>query len=157
MIVQTLMRLMIGITLLAGVTTANAQRFQPNRMPYSIEGYWTTVDDKTDRVRSIVKIWERNGVVYGRIQKIFKQAGDTGICSNCPGRFRNKPILGLTIVWGLERTEPRVWSGGEILDPKSGKIYRVKMTLSPDGRRLEVRGYLGFTLFGRTQYWYRRR
>lgn len=120
-------------------------------------GTWTTIDDKTKRERSIVRIWESNGVVYGRIVKVFKQPGDTGFCQNCPGEFKDKPTKGLRLLWGLRKTGERTWDGGRIIDPKIGKIYRAKITVSPDGKKLFVRGYIGFSLLGRTQTWLRRR
>lgn len=118
-------------------------------------GQWTTIDDKTKSARSVVKISERNGQISGTILKVYKQAGDTGICKKCPGNFKNKPIKGLTFMWGLKKTGDRTWSGGQILDPKSGKIYRAKATLSKDGKTLKVRGYVGISLLGRTQTWRR--
>lgn len=123
---------------------------------HSPVGSWTTIDDETNKPRSIMRIWERKGILYGRIQKIFKQSGDTGICSRCPGGFKNKPILGMDIIWDLRKTGDNVWSDGQILDPHSGKIYRVMLTLSNDGKSLRARGYIGFSLLGRTQIWYRR-
>jgi uncharacterized protein (DUF2147 family) len=47
------------------------------------------------------------------------------------------------------------YQGGEILDPENGKVYRVKMNLQDRGRTLHVRGFIGFSLFGRTQIWIR--
>lgn len=120
-------------------------------------GMWTTIDDKTKRPRSVVRIWESNGVVYGRIVKVFKQPGDTGICQNCPGEFKDQPTKGLRLLWGLKRTGERTWDGGRIIDPKIGKIYRAKITVAPDGKTLQLRGYIGFSLLGRTQTWHRRR
>lgn len=119
-------------------------------------GYWTTIDDKTKKARSVVRITERNGVLFGGIVNVFKQPGDTGFCQNCPGRFKGKPVKGLQIMWGLKQSSPTVWSGGNIIDPKVGKIYRVKVTMMPNGKQLKVRGYIGVSLFGRNQIWYRR-
>ena len=154
MIAQCINRLLLATVLFLCVSNASAG---PNTQDFrSVVGYWTTVDDNTGKVRSIIRIWENHGVIYGRIEKVFKQPGDTGICSLCPGQFRNKPILGLTILWGLEKTGQNVWSGGEILDPKKGNIYRLILTLENQGRLIRARGYVGFSLFGRTQNWYRR-
>ena len=119
-------------------------------------GYWTTIDDKTNKARSIIRITERNGLLSGQVIKVFKQPGDVGFCHNCPGRFKGKPVKGLNIMWGLKSEGSNVWSGGSIIDPKIGKIYRVKMTLMPNGKQLKVRGYIGISLFGRNQIWHRR-
>jgi uncharacterized protein (DUF2147 family) len=148
--------IVIGLFLVLSMSGVYAAPSKAVDYANSPAGLWTTIDDKTNQVRSIIRVWESNGVYYGRIEKIFKQPGDTGICSSCPGNFRNKPILGLTIIWGLKRTGDRVWSGGQILDPHNGKVYRVMLTLSNDGRSLRARGYIGFSVFGRTQNWYRR-
>lgn len=155
MIAQHLCRVLISIMLSMSLSCAFAETTKPTARLDSVTGYWTTVDDKTGKVRSIMHLWENRGVIYGRIEKIFKQPGDTGICSKCPGQFRNKPILGLAIIWGLEKTGDHVWSGGQILDPHNGKVYRVMLTLANDGKSLRARGYIGFSLFGRTQNWYR--
>lgn len=124
--------------------------------PLSPTGYWTTIDDKTNKARSVIRIAERNGELSGRIINVFKQPGDIGFCHNCPGRFKGRPVKGLQIIWGLKRESANVWSGGNIIDPSEGKIYRVKMTLMPDGKQLSVRAYIGISLFGRTQTWHRR-
>ncbi len=119
-------------------------------------GKWTTVSDKTGKARSVVRIYQSKGVLYGKILKVYKQPGDQGTCINCPGKLKNKPIVGLRMMWGMKPDGRNEWSGGHILDPKPGKVYKCKMTLSPDGKTLKVRGYIGFSLLGRTQTWYRK-
>lgn len=116
-------------------------------------GQWTTIDDKTGAKRAIVNISESGGVLNGVIVKVYPQAGDTGICQKCPGSFKDKKIQGIRFLWGLKSEGNNEWSGGSILDPKSGKIYKAKMTL--DGNKLHVRGYVGVSLLGRTQTWVR--
>lgn len=120
-------------------------------------GTWVTIDDKTHKQRSIIKITSRKGKLYGRIIQVFKQPGDTGFCRNCKGQFKDKPVKGLQIMWDLKETSDGVWDDGHILDPKNGKVYNVKLTLSPNGKRLNVRGYVGFSLLGRTQVWHRKK
>ena len=116
-------------------------------------GKWTTIDDQTGKKRSIVELSVQGDTLNGRIVKVYPQPGDTGICSKCPGAFKDKKILGLTFVWGLKDQGNGVWSGGSILDPKTGKIYKVKMTV--EGNKLLVRGFIGVSLLGRTQTWVR--
>ncbi|MFI4917996.1 MAG: DUF2147 domain-containing protein [Legionellales bacterium] len=116
-------------------------------------GIWTTVDEKTGEKRAIVDLKISNGTLNGTITKIFHQAGDTGICSKCPGAFKDKKIEGIEFVWGLKDQGEGVWNEGSILDPKTGKIYKAKMTL--EGNKLYVRGYIGVSLLGRTQTWVR--
>lgn len=116
-------------------------------------GTWTTIDDKTGQKRAVVNISVSGGTLNGSIVKVFPQPGDTGICSKCPGAFKDKKIQGLGIVWGLKDQGNGVWSGGSILDPKTGKIYKAKITV--EGNKLYVRGYVGVSMLGRTQVWVR--
>ena len=119
-------------------------------------GAWKTVDDQKGDVRSIVKIEEKNGELSATVQKTFPRPGEDADpkCDKCPDDFKDKPIIGLRFMWGL-KGQGQDWDGGRILDPDNGKIYRVKLHLSDDGKTLEVRGYLGFSMFGRTQKWHR--
>ncbi len=116
-------------------------------------GNWTTIDDKTGKKRSLVHLSVEDGELSGKILHVYAEAGDTGICKLCPGTFKNKPIKNLTFLWGLKENPDGSWSGGEILDPKSGKIYHARMTQKGD--KLYVRGYVGVPLLGRTQIWTR--
>src|SRR4029450_10476234 len=119
-------------------------------------GLWKTIDDKTGMERSLVRIAENNGVFEGKGEKIFQQPAEapSHLCKKCDGERKDKPILGMTFLWGLKKDGDQ-YSGGEILDPKNGKIYRAKMRLTEGGRKLEVRGYIGLSLFGRSQTWLR--
>jgi len=119
-------------------------------------GVWKTIDDETGKERSIVRIAEVNGELQGVVEQIFDQPGDDPkhLCDKCKGERKDKPIVGMTILWGLKQ-HGREWSGGEILDPKKGKIYRCKLTPSEDGRQLNVRGFIGVSLIGRSQIWHR--
>lgn len=122
-------------------------------MAASPAGTWTTIDDKTGAKRAVVSLSVSGGMLSGTIVKVYPQAGDTGMCNNCPGAFKGKKVQGLGFVWGLKDQGNGVWSGGSILDPKTGKIYKAKMTL--DGNKLYVRGYVGVSALGRTQTWVR--
>ncbi len=119
-------------------------------------GVWKTIDDKTKKERSIVRITEVNGEFKGVVEKVFDQPGDdpAHLCKDCKDERKDKPIVGMTILWGLKK-DGGTWAGGEILDPKNGKIYRCKMTLGEDGKTLNVRGFIGISLIGRSQVWYR--
>ncbi len=118
-----------------------------------VSGTWTTIDDKTGKKRAVVQISESGGSLSGTIVKVFPQPGDTGICSKCPGGFKGKKIQGIRFVWGLKKTGDNEWTGGHILDPKTGKVYRAKITMK--GNKLYVRGYVGISILGRTQVWVR--
>ena len=119
-------------------------------------GTWRSIDDKTKLERSIIRITEENGELKGVVEKVFDQPGDdpAHLCKDCKGERKDKPIVGMTILSGMKK-EGDAWAGGEILDPKNGKTYRCKMTLSEDGKSLKVRGFIGISLIGRTQTWHR--
>lgn len=119
----------------------------------SPQGSWTTFDDKTGEKRAVVRLSILDGVLSGKILKVYPKPGDRGICAKCPGQFKDKPIEGLRFVWGLREHGDGMWAGGRILDPKTGKIYHVK--LSVKGDKLYVRGYVGMSMLGRTQIWRR--
>lgn len=123
-------------------------------MGHSPEGRWITIDDKTGEKRAVVKLALSGSTLNGRIVKVYPQKGDTGICSKCPGQFKDKPIKGIAFIWGLTKEKDHdVWSGGSILDPKTGKIYRAKVSFNHS--KLNVRGYIGISAIGRTQTWIR--
>ena len=118
-------------------------------------GTWKTIDDETHEPRAIVEISEHDGALTGRIVKLFRKPGEDPAphCTPCSGERHDQPVLGMTILWNLHR-DGDTWSGGEILDPEEGKTYRCKLHVADDGT-LEVRGYIGVSLLGRTQVWQR--
>jgi len=122
----------------------------------SVVGKWKTVDDKTGIVKSIIEITEADGLYKAHVIKLLdpEYAGTNPVCELCKGEKKNKPILGLEIMWNLVKDNAQKWSGGKILDPENGKIYGCKLSLEND-ETLKVRGYLGFAALGRNQYWYR--
>lgn len=125
----------------------------PLSFAQSAAGTWTTIDDKTGQKRAVVRIDESGNNLSGTIISVYAQKGDTGLCNNCPGAFKDKPVKGLQFLWGLKKQGDNEWSDGQILDPKTGKIYRAKVTLK--GNKLYVRGYIGVSVLGRTQVWVR--
>lgn len=119
-------------------------------------GKWKTVDDKTGIAKSIIEITEANGLYKAHVIELLdpEYAGTNPVCELCKGDKKNKPILGLEIMWNLEKDSSKKWSGGKILDPENGKTYGCKLSLE-DEDTLKVRGYLGFAALGRNQFWYR--
>jgi uncharacterized protein (DUF2147 family) len=117
---------------------------------------WKTIDDKTGKPRAIVKFSEHNGSLSGTVQNLVDKDA-TKVCTNCSGSLKNKPVVGLTIVHGLKPVsgDSRSYDNGSILDPKTGKTYKLKGTLSNDGKVFNLRGYLGLSLLGRNQTWQR--
>jgi uncharacterized protein (DUF2147 family) len=119
-------------------------------------GLWKTIDDNTGRPRGLVRIREVNGQYEGKVERIFPKPGEepNPNCEKCEGSRRNQPVMGMTILWGLTK-QGEEYQGGEILDPENGKVYRARMKLIDNGQKLDVRGFIGFSLFGRSQIWLR--
>jgi uncharacterized protein (DUF2147 family) len=138
--------------LLAAALLVTARAFAADASP---AGTWKTVDDKTDQPKSIVEITEANGELAGKVKEVLQSdQGPNPICKECEGERKNQPVTGMTIIWGMKK-DGEEWSGGKILDPKNGKIYGCKMHLTDGGQKLEVRGFIGFSLLGRSQVWER--
>lgn len=115
-------------------------------------GKWKTIDDETGEERSIVDIFQKNGKVYGKVVKLIRVPGEDPdpVCTECDNsddRF-NKKIIGMEILRDMERSGDE-YSGGHILDPKNGRVYRCSIWV--EGNELKVRGYWG--PFYRTQTW----
>ncbi len=117
-------------------------------------GVWKTIDDTTGEAKSYVTITEDNGTFAGTISKILDPAKQESICTKCEGERKDQQIEGMTILWGME-TQGDKYDDGKIIDPESGKIYSANMKLLDDGNKLVVRGYIGFSLIGRSQTWER--
>lgn len=122
----------------------------------SVTGKWKTIDDETGKPKSIVEIYQEGDTLKGRIADLIDPSEPNPLCKECPGDKKDKPIRGLEIMWGLKEKEPgEEWGDGEILDPKKGKTYRCRLRLKDNGGKLEVRGFIGFALIGRSQTWLR--
>ena len=119
-------------------------------------GLWRTIDDKSGKEKSLVRVTESNGQLQLTIEKIFREPGEepNPLCDKCPGEKKNKPVIGMQIGNGLKK-DGDVWSGGEILDPQNGKTYKCKVWLEDKGKKLNVRGFIGVSVLGRTQVWVR--
>ena len=119
-------------------------------------GLWKTFSDRTGQPDALVRIVEVNGVFEGTVQRVFSPPAPSAnpLCEDCSGEFKDQPIVGLRILRGLRRDGDE-FSGGEILDPDDGKLYRCTTRVIEEGRKLELRGYIGIPLFGRTQVWER--
>jgi uncharacterized protein (DUF2147 family) len=121
-----------------------------------VEGRWITIDDRDGSRKSIVAVQtSASGELTGTIEQLLREEAKGTLCKKCPDGFKNKPLKGLTFMWGLSRKADGEWTGGSILDPKSGKVYKAKLELNEGGNSLTVRGYIGFSLFGRSQTWER--
>ena len=119
-------------------------------------GLWKTIDDETGKPKSLVRITEQNGVYQGKVEKLFREADQdqNPKCDKCDGANKDQPIIGMTILFNLKK-DGDDYSGGQILDPAKGKLFKSKLSLIENNKKLNVRGYIGFSLLGRTQTWIR--
>jgi uncharacterized protein (DUF2147 family) len=121
-------------------------------------GTWKTIDDSTKKEKSLVRIVEAGGVYTGRVEKLLDpETPKDAVCKDCSDDRKDKPILGMTIIRNMKQSadDKAVFEGGDILDPNNGKVYQSKMKLIDNGAKLEVRGFIGISLLGRTQTWSR--
>jgi len=118
-------------------------------------GLWKTIDDDGKTEKSLVRITEANGVLTGKIEKIFDPAKAANKCDKCSDDRKDQPVLGMTIIRNVRQDadDKTIWTGGEILDPNNGKTYRTRLKPVDDGKTMEMRGYVAFIY--RTQVWQR--
>jgi len=118
-------------------------------------GQWHTSDEKTGELKSMVVIFEQQGVIKGRVEKVLRKDADPAAkCDKCSDDRKNQPVVGLEIIRGAKKASGKnVWEDGEILDPENGKTYSLRLTPIENGAKLEVRGSFG--PIGRTQTWVR--
>lgn len=116
---------------------------------------WKTIDDKTKQAKAVVKFTEQsNGTLTASIQSVLTP-GEENACKKCEGTYKNKSLKGLTIVRNLKNAGGTSYTGGSILDPQSGKTYKLKGNLAAGGKKLELRGFIGVAALGRNQTWVR--
>lgn len=125
----------------------------PGLLAQSVFGKWKTIDDSTGEARSIVEIYEEDERVYGKIVELINPKEKNPICDSCCCEDKDRPVVGLKFIKGLKKDGDE-YNGGKILDPENGKLYKCYIALEEEDK-LKVRGYIGFSLLGRTQYWYR--
>jgi uncharacterized protein (DUF2147 family) len=121
-------------------------------------GLWKTIDDESKQEKSLVRIAESGGAFTGRIEKLLDPtAAADAKCDKCSDARKDQPLVGLTIIRNVKHNadDAALWDGGEILDPNNGKTYKVRLKPVDGGKKLEVRGYIGAPLLGRTQTWVR--
>jgi len=117
-------------------------------------GLWQTISDKTGKPQGYIRIQLVGDELRGVIEKGMPGDDPNEICTKCRGERKNQKKIGMTIITGMHRQDDH-WGGGEILDPDSGTLYRCKIRAVDSGGKLEVRGFIGISLLGRTQTWLR--
>ena len=120
----------------------------------TVEGLWKTIDDETGEAKSHVRIEQRDDMFYGTVEEVLNPEKKNSVCDKCPGDRLGVPIEGLEIIRDM-KVKGDGWAGGTILDPKKGKVYKAKMSLNDSADELTVRGFIGFSLIGRSQTWQR--
>ncbi|AGC40356.1 hypothetical protein CG08_0627 [Riemerella anatipestifer] len=117
-----------------------------------IEGKWKTIDDETGQAKSIVEIFKKSdGKYYGKVVQLLIKPADPN-CSLCKDDRKGKPILGMEVIRGIKK-DGNTFDGGTITNPKNGKVY--KCSIEREGNKLNVRGYIGISIAGRTQVWHK--
>lgn len=119
-------------------------------------GLWKTIDDDGKTVKTLIKISESGGVLSGTIEKLLDPKAAT-VCTKCTDDRKDKSVVGMTIIRGIQRNaaDATLWDGGEVLDPENGSTYRLRLRPADGGKRLEVRGFIGVPMIGRSQTWVR--
>jgi uncharacterized protein (DUF2147 family) len=149
----------LTVALLLSLVSAQEEARKTAGQSYSATspvGRWKTVDDATGKVKSVVVIWEEKGKLYGQIEKLIDPdpQDPNPRCTHCQGEMKDKPVVGLRILWDLSK-DGNQWSGGKVLDPDNGKVYKCSVAVEDGGKKLKLRGFIGISLLGRTQVWVR--
>lgn len=127
----------------------------------TMEGRWKTIDDKTNKEKSVVLIWiDEKGNLNGKIEKLFLKPDEdqNPVCDKCNGNKKDAPIIGMQILWDFAADHKKgagMWNSGRILDPKTGVVYSCNLSLDENSDKMIVRGFVGFSFIGRTQTWIR--
>lgn len=123
-------------------------------------GTWKQVD-ASGKAKSIIQITDNGGKLKATIKQLLNRTpeaiardGNPARCTQCEGALKDQPIEGMTIMQGV-RKDGDVWDGGTIVNPEDGKTYKVKLSLLDNGQKLDVHGYIGFALMGKSQIWQR--
>jgi uncharacterized protein (DUF2147 family) len=142
-------RFTAGALLAAALSPAFAADISP-------VGLWQNIDDESGKPKALIRITETNGVLQGQIEKLFRAPNEdqNPKCEKCTDARKDKPVVGMVILTGLKKDGDE-YSGGEILDPNNGKVYKSKLELTEGGKKLKMRGYIGMPMLGRTQTWIR--
>ncbi|HOY69652.1 MAG TPA: DUF2147 domain-containing protein [Methylotenera sp.] len=124
-----------------------------NALENTPAGLWKTFDDK-GKATGYIRVMENQDIYTGVIEKGLPTDKEDKFCSLCKGERKDKKLIGMTVIKNVKANGDS-YEGSEILDPFSGNTYRVKLTLKEAGKKMEVRGFVGISLFGRTQIWER--
>ena len=118
-------------------------------------GLWKTIDDSTGKPRSLIRISDKNSELIATVEKgLLPTDSPNDLCDKCTDERKGKSLAGMIIMDGM-KAKGDAYEGGHILDPDNGKVYQCKIKLNNTGNQLEVRGFIGISLIGRSQIWVR--
>ena len=147
-------RLQLSVLLVVSFAALTALAHSARADEPTASGLW----EKSEAGKPVVwvLVFERGGTYQGVIAKRFLKPGDDpgAVCTKCADDRRNEPLLGLTFIRGMKRNGLK-YEGGDILDPRDGKVYSANMAVNPDGHTLTLRGYMGFSILGHDEIWNR--
>ena len=141
----------LAVALAAVLTLPAAWADEPSPV-----GLWKNIDDVSGKPKALIRITDSKGELEGRIEKLFRPADQdqNPKCNLCEGANKDQPVIGLLFMSGLKKSGDE-YTGGQILDPDNGKVYKSKLTLVEGGKKVNVRGYIGVPMLGRSQVWVR--